>query len=153
MLPRGHRGVVGEDVLGHDLLLLSEQARANDFRQSLLDAMRGAAVSSGITGPAMIWSRPMEIVARETAPILDVCHHCLRTATSRDYVTKGAGRPILNRLRWRRRVISPSIAHRGAGITAPRLTRATRSISDRGYEPRLWDWRCRALLARRTSTR
>jgi len=52
--------------------------------------------------PAMIWSRPMEIVARETAPILDVCHHCLRTATSRDYVTKGAGRPILNRLRWRR---------------------------------------------------
>ena len=57
--------------------------------------------------PAMIWSRPMEIVARETAPILDVCHHCLRTATSRDYVTKGAGRPILNRLRWRRRVISP----------------------------------------------
>jgi len=103
--------------------------------------------------PAMIWSRPMEIVARETAPILDVCHHCLRTATSRDYVTKGAGRPILNRLRWRRRVISPSIAHRGAGITAPRLTRATRSISDRGYEPRLWDWRCRALLARRTSTR
>jgi len=64
LLPRGHRGVVGEDVLGHDLLLLSEQARANDFRQSLLDAMRGAAVSSGITGPAMIWSRPMEIVAR-----------------------------------------------------------------------------------------
>jgi len=51
LLPRGHRGVVGEDVLGHDLLLLSEQARANDFRQSLLDAMRGAAVSSGITGP------------------------------------------------------------------------------------------------------
>ena len=35
----------------------------------------------------------------------------------------------------------------------PRLTRATWSIGDRGYEPRLWDWRCRALLARRTSMR
>src|SRR5450759_1730950 len=33
----------------------------------------------------------------------------------------------------------------------PRLTRATWSIGDRGYEPRLWDWRCRLLLARRTS--
>jgi len=124
LLPRGHRGVVGEDVLGHDLLVLSEQARPTTSGRVFLTrcAVRQCLLES--PAPAMIWSRPMEIVARETAPILDVCHHCLRTATSRDYVTKGAGRTILNRLRWRRRVISPPIAHRGAGITAPTKTQA-----------------------------